>query len=354
MFQEPKNQRIRRKTTLVTWSFGSLVLAVLQLCGFAQDTVITSTAADLAARIKKPGQILDYTGTELTLKTTFGTTERIPAARVVGIQTTWTPSHVAGTAARAAGKLDEVIAAYREAKREEKRPWAVRQIVAELSGTYLEAGQIESAVGEFLTIAANDPATIHFDVIPIAWRAAPPDAALEARAAQWLAAEKLPAARLLGASWLLSTGQRVAATAALEEQARSSDPRIAGLAQVQLWRTKLVTAKPDEISRWLMQLEKMPPDIQAAGWYVLGDLFSRQNQPEQAALAYLKVPLLFREQRAPAADALLAAGKQLEKMGQPGQAAGLYRELLRDFAHLSVAGEAQTRLDALTPKPPTP
>jgi tetratricopeptide (TPR) repeat protein len=328
----------------VLWCFGSAALC-------AQDTVITSTAADPAARIKKQGQIIDYTGTELTLKTSFGTTERIPAARVVEIQTTWSPSHQAGSAARAEGKLDEAIAAFREAKREEKRPWALRQVLAELSGTYLEAGQIESAVGEFLTIAASDSATIHFDTIPIAWRAAPPDATLETRAAQWLAAEKTQAARLLGASWLLSTGQRVAATAALEELAKSGDPRIAGLSAIQLWRTKLVTAKPDEISRWLVQLEKMPTEIQASGWYILGDLYSRQNQPEQAALAYLKVPLLYRQQRAMAADALLAAGKQLEKMGQTSQAAGLYREMLRDFAHLPAAAEAQSRLDALTTKP---
>jgi TolA-binding protein len=92
-------------------------------------------------------------------------------------------------------------------------------------------------------------------------------------------------------------------------------------------------------------------EVQAAGWYVLGDLYARQDQPDQAALAWLKVPLLFREQRAMAADALLAAGKQLEKMGQPKQAAGLYRELVRDFAHLPPAGEAQKRLDSLTPKP---
>ena len=341
-------------SNLRVWCAAAVVPMLLSAIAVGQDTVITSTAADPEARVKKQGQILDYTGAELTLKTTFGTTERIPAARVVEIQTIWTPSHVAGTAARAAGKLDEAIAADREAKREEKRPWALRQVMAELSGTYLEAGQIENAVGEFLAIVGSDPATIHFDVIPVAWRAAPPDAALETRAAQWLAAKKLPAARLLGASWLLSTGQRAAATAALEDLAKSSDPRIAGLAQVQLWRTKLVTAKPDEIGRWLAQLEKMPADIQAAGWYVLGDLLSRQNQPEQAALAYLKVPLLFRQQRALAADALLAAGKQLEKMGQTNEAAGLYRELLRDFAHLPAAAEAQSRLEALTPKLPTP
>ena len=48
---------------------GSLFLNALAV---GQDTVITSTTGDPAARVKKQGQILDYTGTELTLKTTFG------------------------------------------------------------------------------------------------------------------------------------------------------------------------------------------------------------------------------------------------------------------------------------------
>jgi tetratricopeptide (TPR) repeat protein len=333
---------------------GALVLGLIPPSADAQDAVITSSATDPAARVKKQGEIVDYTGEELTLKTTFGTTERIPAARVVEIKSSWTPAHDTALTARSEGRLDEAIEAFREARREEQRRWAQRLIMAELAGTYLEAGQIDAAGNQFLEIILSDPATIHFDVIPIAWRAAPPDVVLEARAGQWLASKKLPTARLLGASWLLSSGQRAAATAALDELAGSSDPRIAGMAQAQLWRTKLVTAKPDEISRWHAQLKKMPREVQAAGWFILGDLYARQNKPEQAAIAYLKTPLLFREQRAMAADALLAAGKQLEKMGQASQAVGLYRELVRDFAHLPVAAEAQSRLKELTPEAATP
>jgi tetratricopeptide (TPR) repeat protein len=339
---------------VLDWCLAHMVLVCVPGIAAAQDTVITSSASDPAARIKKQGEIVDYTGGELTLKTTFGTTERIPAARVVEIKSTWTPAHQAASAARNEGRLDEAIEAFREAKREEKRPWAQRRIMAELTAAHLEAGRIDAAGNQFLEIVLADPATIHFDVIPIAWRAAPPDPVLEVRAGQWLASKKLPAARLLGASWLLSGGQRVAATTALDELAGSSDPRIAGLATIQQWRTKLVTAKPDEISRWHAQLEKLPRDIQAAGWYILGDLYARQNKSEQAAIAYLKLPLLFREQRATAADALLAAGKQLEKMGEASQAAGLYRELVRDFAHLPAAAEAQTRLKELTPEAATP
>jgi TolA-binding protein len=48
-----------------------------------------------------------------------------------------------------------------------------------------------------------------------------------------------------------------------------------------------------------------------------------------------------------AADALLAAGKQLEKMSQAGPAANLYRELIRDYPQLSATKEAEGRLEKL-------
>ena len=106
----------------------------------------------------------------------------------------------------------------------------------------------------------------------------------------------MPPAVLLGASWLLAT-RRTEAAAALEETAKLNDARLAGLATIQLWRTKLVTATIDDVRRWQVQLEKIPAEIQAAGWYILGDCFSRLGQGEAASLAYLKVAILFREQR---------------------------------------------------------
>jgi tetratricopeptide (TPR) repeat protein len=317
--------------------FAAVVLVAPQAEG--EDTVVAASASDPMARVKRTGQILEYTGNELKLRTSLGLEETIPAGRVIEIQATWNPSHQAGDVARAKGELDEAIAAFRQAKAEERRPWARRRIAAELAGAYLEAGRIESAGDEFLAIVASDPATRHYDIVPIAWRPAPPDAAIERHAAAWLAKGQSPPARVLGASWLLAGPRRTEAIATLEELVKASDPRVAGLATIQLWRTKLVTAKPADLAIWQAQLEKMPREIQAAGWYVLGDVHSRQNQPEQAALAYLKVPLLHRRQRAMAANALLAAGKQLEKMGQKDQAAGLYREIARDFAHLPAAKE---------------
>jgi tetratricopeptide (TPR) repeat protein len=346
MTESSQNRRTNELNfALVLGFLGSSIFA-LSGALLAEDTVTYSTAVDPAARLKKSGTILEFMGTELRLRGTLGTDETIPAARVVEIQTQWTAAHQAGRTARSEGRLDDAIVALRQAKRDETRPWAVRQIMADLVGCYLEAGRIDSAGDEFLGILGSDPATRHVDVIPIAWRGAAIGSPAEARATVWLTARNMPTAVLLGASWLLAT-RRSDAAAALEEIARSNNPRLAGLATIQLWRTRLVTASADDVRRWQDQLEKMPPEIQAAGWYVLGDCFSRLDQPQGASLAYLKVPILFRQQRAITADALLAAAKQLEKMSQAPQAANLYRELIRDYPQLAATKEADGRLEKL-------
>ena len=329
------------RAAVVLWFVGCwfFILAVP-----GQDVVVVSSVVNPTIKINKPGQILDFLGDELKLKTKLGAEETIPAARIVAIETTWTPPHEAARAARTAGRLEEAIAAFREAKAAETRLWAGRQLMAELSGCYLDAGRIEDALGEFLAILHSDPGTRHFDMIPIAWRDMPPNPALEARAAAWLALRSSPLAALLGASWLLSTASRAGALAVIEEHERSSDPRLAGLAAIQLWRTKLAAATLDDARRWQTQLEQMPREVQAAGWYVLGELYVRLDQPQRAALACLKPPLLFPEQRLLAADALLAAGGQLEKMARPLEAAALYRELVRDFPQLPPSIQARSRL----------
>jgi TolA-binding protein len=48
-----------------------------------------------------------------------------------------------------------------------------------------------------------------------------------------------------------------------------------------------------------------------------------------------------------AADALVAAGEQLEKLGRKDQAAGLYREVLADYSTCPAASEARARLGKL-------
>jgi len=310
----------------------------------AEDVVIARSASDSAVRVKRSGEILDYTGTQLTLRTSLGRDELIPAGRVVEIQTAWSPAHEQARAARKAGKLSDAIAAFRQAKEQDSRPWAQRQIAAELAGTWLEAGDIGAAGDEFLSIAAVDPDTMHFDVAPIAWQATTLAAASEARAAAWLADDKAPAARLLGASWLVGSSRRGEVEAVLQSLADSKSRHIAGLAKIQRWRSRLATASTGDLEQWSRELSGLPAEIQAAGWYVLGDGYARHDELERAAIAYLKPPLVFRQQRALAADGLLAAARQLAQLGQTDEAASLNREILRDFSHLPAAEEARAAL----------
>jgi tetratricopeptide (TPR) repeat protein len=313
----------------------------------AEDVVIARSTGKPAAEVRRTGEILDYTGVELRLRTALGRDEVIPAGRIVEIQTQWIPAHEAARAAREAGKLSEAIAGYEQAKSEESRPWALRQVAAELAGTWLERGDVAKAGDEFLTIVAADPATPHLATIPLAWQAVALDAASEARAAQWLADESPDYARLLGASWLLGSSHQADVENALVKLVDDQDPNIAALARIQRWRTRLATASTGDLQTWSRELDALPPTLQAAGWYVLGDGFARAGEAQRAAIAYLKPPLVFREQRSLAAEGLLAAADQVEKLGQTEQAARLYRELVSDFGHLPAAEEARQRLAVL-------
>ena len=323
----------------------SLALTPLFRCAWAGDLVIVLSGKESKTKAARTGEIVDYTGESLQFKSASGRVETIPSARVVEVRTDWTPAHQTGDALRAEGKLEEAINFFKQAKREESRAWARRKIMAQLVACYLESGRVDSAGDEWLAVVASDPVTLHYDVIPVAWRPFPPSAVLDSRATVWLK-NKSPPAQLLGASWLLASAQRAEAVSTLERLAadKTTDPRIASLAQVQLWRTKIITAKTDEVLRWQAAVEQMPAGIRACGFFVVGDALARQEQPEEASLAYLRIPLVHGEQRAMAADALLAAGKQLEKLGRSPEAAGLYREVTGGYGRSAAAEEAAARL----------
>jgi TolA-binding protein len=89
----------------------------------------------------------------------------------------------------------------------------------------------------------------------------------------------------------------------------------------------------------------MPAEVRAGGYFVVGEALSRVNKPEDAALAYLHIPLVYNQQRVVAADALVAAAKEHEKLGRGEQAAGLYREVLSGYSRTAAADEARAWLE---------
>ena len=302
-----------------------ILLAAAQLP--AEDVVILANPQKGSPPQERKGVIEEYTGEELTLVTAGDRKTQIPAERVLEVRSTWTRSELAGDDFRRQGKLAEALEAYRSALREERRSWAVRKIQAKLVACYEWNDQPELAGEEFLAIVAQDPQTLYFSAIPLAWRNATPNAALLERARKWMAEKSNPAATLLGASWLLAGDERQRATNLLQSLSSDLDPRIALLAVTQLWRPKIVTVTTDDIPRWQTVIARIPPDLQGGPQLLLGQALQRLKQPEDAKLAYLQAALAPNQRELLAIDGYLAAATLLEQQSRANDAARLFREI---------------------------
>jgi tetratricopeptide (TPR) repeat protein len=302
--------------------------------------------------LQRQGEIVDLAGEQLHYRGPSGSVEAIPLEQVVEWKTTWPESKEQADALLADRKFAEAATLYTRARQEETRTWARREIMARSIESQFAAGNIAAAAEEFLAVAASDPETRHWEIAPLGWRSAS-DPNLPLRAEQWLRDAGNSERQLIAASWLLNSPQRTAAVNALQAIAAGPNKRLASLAVIQLWRTRVAGSAGEEPAQWLAGLERLPTEVRPIGYFVIGEGFARHQQPEQAALAYLKIPILYPGQRALAAEALLAAGSQLEKMGRRDQAASLYREVLTDHASQPAAETARRRLEQLaTPAKP--
>ena len=165
----------------------------------------------------------------------------------------------------------------------------------------------------------------------------------------WTSDVAAPSAlRLLGASWLLTTDNRTAVDA-LRRLSADGDPRVAQLAAAQLWRTRIAEATTADAQQWQAQIERMGAEIRGGPYFLLGLALARLDQHEDAALALLRAPLLYGQSSpALAAEALLAAGKELDQAGQRDSAATLYREAIANYGATLAGREAEIRLSQLS------
>ena len=318
-------------------------LSVIVLIAFggarAADVVRIAPAEGDGAAFGIEGQVLDYTGREIVIRLDRGTERRVPADRVVEIQTAWPPGYEEGLRALAEKDFPAAQENLIAANRAESRAWARRLILAGLARAMLGLGHADQAGEVVLAILASDPASPHLDLLPLAWSG---DAEVPPQKAQaWLAQPDLPAANLLGASYLLSTAKQMDAAEVLRRLTAVPDARIATLAEAQLWRTRVATADAAEVARWQAAIEQMPVELQAGPYFVVGEALRRLGRQDEAALALLRVPVHAPEKSGLAARALLAAAESLRDAGHPDEALRLAREILRDHAETPSAKTAE-------------
>jgi tetratricopeptide (TPR) repeat protein len=308
--------------------------------------VYVALGENLGTRTELRGEVLDYTGKELRLRTPGGAEMAFPSQRVLQVETDRCAPHAAGDKLFAQRRYAEAEEEYRRASGEEPRRWVRRLLLAQRIWCLKNLGNYEVAGQFFAVLMTEDPETIYFDCLPLAWVPEEPSPNLQRRAEQWLVSDQ-PYLALLGASHLLATSRRADAVQRLGTLAYGADTRVAALAKAQLWRTELTSVRESTLRNWQAAVEAMPEPLRAGPYFMVATALAQQHQSEAAALYYLRVPLLYPNEGRLAARCLVEAAKHLERLNQTTEAAHLYREAIRDFAGMGEAAHAEARLQDL-------
>ncbi|MFP6610981.1 MAG: tetratricopeptide repeat protein [Pirellulales bacterium] len=311
----------------------------------AEDVVVTS-GKDGTGQLKRKGEILDYNGRGVRVRGISGRSKTIPLDEVIRVETQLCNSHELGNAAMAAGKYEKAVEYFETAVRdsEESRSWVRRRILASVIQCQHSLGNHDVACHYFVGLLRNDVDTPHFDVIPLAWL---PNQRLSERNAERWIADKVPAARVLAASYLLSTGLRDQAIQVLQTISQADKSRTGLLAEAQLWRTGISTASREAVEQWAGRVAKFPQTLRGGPYYVVGQARAKLGDHDQAAIAFMHVPILFPHQTGLSAEALLASGRSLARSDRTNDAARLLREVIHNYPKSGAAAEAQQRLEAL-------
>ena len=312
-----------------------------------QDTVHVSSSAGSSGYAAFKGRVAEYSGRGLILDTPDGDRRTFPSERILRIETYHTQARKDADGLYDKGQFAPAGTLYERALKEEKRAWMRRQIMAQLVWCHRATGQLQLAGEAFRSVVWEDPNSPYLSCIPLTWIASQPSGPLERAAQGWLNHDGEPAMVLLGASHLLSTGARAVALDRLKRLATTAQPPINQLALAQTWRASVVTADPRQLAAWEETTRLIPEPLRAGPYYVLGQGWVRQQEWEQAALALMRVPVLYRRHHVLAARSLLDAGHSLEKLDRRRQAARLYDEVAVEFPQTRSAAEAQAKREGL-------
>ncbi len=294
----------------------------------AQDTVITR-GDDSGKTAKRRGEIVAWKGTALSLKSGARTRE-IANDRIVQIETDWSTEYATGKSLSAKRKFAEAIVSFRKALNIEQREWAKTIIRAELIKAYSAAEQDRSAIEEFGSITASDPQTRFMNLIPLAWAGSVGAADIRNYTESWLAANE-PVLQLMAASWHLGGPKRSDAIQVLKKLANDFEPRIANLAAAQLWRTELTNVNPGQLKKWIQRIAQMPKDLRAGPYFVLGSAQSRLKMTDQAAINFMRIPILYPQHPNLAAASLYKCGNLMHNEQRTEEAKSIWNELMNDY-----------------------
>jgi len=320
-------------------------------CASAQETadIVMVRRPQNRREVRYVGRVMDYAAGTLRLRMkTSGSVRSLTSADIVRIETPRLDEHVKADKQQSVGKLDEAAASFTAALALEQRKWVQREILASLTRLHLRRGDRMAAARAFVELTNSDPKTHHRGLVPLCWsnhRLAPADVN---QAKGWSTSANY-FARLIAASMLFNVpSERAKAMKSMDEIA-GSGRGLSDLARTQLWRGRLVDAKPinrTEIKLWRGRVALMKQRERGGPWFVIGKAHSQRLEHEEAAIAFLWIPLAYSLDRELAAEASLEAAVSLQKHGNLPDATSLYRETAERFAGTIFARRAN---DVLRP-----
>ena len=304
-----------------------------------QDVLVLRTQDGKTTR--RGGVITDWKGDQVSLKARTRT-RTIDADRIVEIETNWPVPMQRGRDLMQAGKFTEAIAAFAQARENDKRAWVGHIITAEKLQCHDALDQKEKALVEFLKLYQQDPQTRYFYLVPIPWML---DNRYPAagRFGSKLLNSKNSLLGLISSSLLLNGPEKEQATVRLNQLTTDRDMRIAQLATTQLWRSELLSANENTVQRWQRQVDKLPDKFKAGPLVLLAQAQSRAGDQDQAVINFMKLPILYPAKKSLCALALYRSGEILENKGKTKLAKQLHQELFRDFASSQYAERARQK-----------
>ena len=304
-----------------------------------------------SSRLALRGTITEYTGNRIVIQSSVNKSVRqFPTSHVVKVSTSHVIPYLRGMKFYSQKNFSDATDAFEKAIALEDRKWVRREILAMLIRTALQTGQYKKATSRFIMLTESDSETFYFHLIPLQWSASQFNLITQLDGLSWMQS-KSASTRLIGASRLL-LDKKYSHFAAIEMKklASAGDQRIHHLAKMQLWRLELQQPKnitQYQLDRWQKQIETIPSDYRAGGWYLLGTAFAQKRDYEKSATALLWLPMVYDQDRFLAARSCLQAAESLLSIGKKREANTLLQEVVIRFNNTPAAKQATITLQKL-------
>ena len=307
----------------------------------ATDTVLRREGVTGQTQ-KLTGVIEDLTGDAIQLRRSGGgRVERIRLRDAISLQFLKSADYENGLKQLAAGQWSAARSSLETAAASEPRPWAVREIRASEARALLALGRRNDVLAKIEQLAAEDPDTRHVALLPLVWdERLPATERFDADPADLQSASQLR--QLTAASTLLQeAAYESAAVATLNLVRVGGRPRVRDLAEIQLWRVRLLhpaTLRKADVALWQRRVEDLERELRGGAEVLLGRALLSQHDYDGAALSLLWMPLMHPADQATAASSLRDAVAALRLAGRHADAMHLETECLRRFPNSGAAG----------------